>query len=463
MKNFPNIRNLPISGLKVVELDQRLDERGWFEETWQSSKFAKLGVELHPVQSNVSFNAEAGVTRGMHAEPWDKLVTVTTGSAFGAWVDLRPGPDYLKTFTLELTPGVSVFVPAGVANGFQTTSESTTYSYLVTGHWSPGADYKMIHPFDPRLALAWPMSSPSAKLSLKDSAIPIHDAFPVFERDHIVLIGSGQIGLAIQELVPEVTLLSREEVERAMAENSLDILVPKRSIVINAAAFTSVDDCESPGGRDLALSSNFQLVNALAAVATANNATLVHFSSDYVLGGEGESPNNELAVPTPRNFYGVSKLLGDLSAQNTRKHYILRLSGVYGQGSNFIKTIAKKALAGQSSDVVDDIFSRPTSAKKVAEAVIGLLNYKAPYGLYNFSDDGPPVSWFDLARKIYDFFSADVTLVRGISSETYAKQFPKTAQRPKNSVLDLSKIKSLGFIKCDPWESSVSSYLENNF
>ena len=80
-----------IPGMLVLDLPVHGDSRGWFKENWQRAKMGALGLpDFGPVQNNISFNAERGVTRGIHAEPWDKYISVATGSVFGAWVDLRP-------------------------------------------------------------------------------------------------------------------------------------------------------------------------------------------------------------------------------------------------------------------------------------------------------------------------------------------------------------------------------------
>ena len=104
----------PIEGLLVVELEVHADNRGWFKENWQRAKMVELGVpDFGPVQNNMSFNTTAGATRGIHAEPWDKFVSVARGRIFGAWVDLRPGPGFGTAFTLQLGVETAVFVPRG--------------------------------------------------------------------------------------------------------------------------------------------------------------------------------------------------------------------------------------------------------------------------------------------------------------------------------------------------------------
>src|SRR3978361_370414 len=101
------------------------------------------------IQNNFSFNVQKGVTRGLHAEPWEKFISVATGKVFGAWVDLRKGASFGKTFTLQITPGQAVFGPRGVANGYQSLEPNTAYTYLVNEHWSPKTKYTFVNLFDP--------------------------------------------------------------------------------------------------------------------------------------------------------------------------------------------------------------------------------------------------------------------------------------------------------------------------
>ena len=111
------VEQTTIPGLLVVRLDVHEDARGWFKESWQREKMVAAGLpDFGPVQNNVSYNARRGATRGIHTEPWDKFVTVTTGRVFGAWVDMRAGDSFGATFSVEIDPGVAVFVPRGVGD-----------------------------------------------------------------------------------------------------------------------------------------------------------------------------------------------------------------------------------------------------------------------------------------------------------------------------------------------------------
>jgi dTDP-4-dehydrorhamnose 3,5-epimerase len=164
----------PIPGLFVVDLVLHGDNRGWFKENYQKEKMEALGLPVFDVvQNNFSYNAERGVTRGLHAEPWEKFISVANGKVFGAWVDLREGETFGIVFTTEITPDKAIFVPRGVANGYQTLEENVTYTYLVNDHWSPDATYTLINLFDPALGISWPIAKEQAIVSEKDASHPL--------------------------------------------------------------------------------------------------------------------------------------------------------------------------------------------------------------------------------------------------------------------------------------------------
>ena len=138
----------PIPDLLVIDLPVYGDARGWFKENWQREKMVAAGIDLPdfgPVQNNISFNDAVGTTRGIHAEPWDKYVSVATGRVFGAWVDLREGETFGVSYSTEIDPGTAVFVPRGVGNSYQTLEPDTAYTYLVNDHWSPEASYTFLN------------------------------------------------------------------------------------------------------------------------------------------------------------------------------------------------------------------------------------------------------------------------------------------------------------------------------
>jgi dTDP-4-dehydrorhamnose 3,5-epimerase len=168
------VREAEIAGFFIVDLVLHGDQRGWFKENYQRAKMEALGLpHFEVVQNNFSFNAEAGVTRGLHAEPWEKFISVANGKVFGAWVDLRQSDSFGKVLTMEITPDKAVLVPRGVANAYQTLEPNITYTYLVNEHWSPDAKYASVNLFDPKLDITWPIPKEKAIISEKDAANPM--------------------------------------------------------------------------------------------------------------------------------------------------------------------------------------------------------------------------------------------------------------------------------------------------
>ena len=192
------VETTAIPGLLVLRLPLHGDARGWFKENWQRAKMTALGLpDFGPVQNNMSYNEDAGVTRGLHAEPWDKLIGLATGRILGAWVDLRAGDSFGASFSLELGPETVVFVPRGVANGYQALEPRTTYSYLVNDHWSPEArsSYTYLNLADETVAVPWPIPLAEATISDADLAHPrLADVRPMPERRTVIVGAGGQLG-----------------------------------------------------------------------------------------------------------------------------------------------------------------------------------------------------------------------------------------------------------------------------
>lgn len=168
-----SVSTTSIPGLLRVEVPLHGDGRGWFKESYQRAKLEADGLpRLEIVQNNVSYNAAVGVTRGIHAEPWEKYISPAAGRVFAAIVDLRAGDGFGRVETFELTPETALFVPRGCGNSFCTLEPHTVYSYLVNAHWQPGLTYPAVHPFDEQLAIEWPLDRDRMVLSDKDRGNP---------------------------------------------------------------------------------------------------------------------------------------------------------------------------------------------------------------------------------------------------------------------------------------------------
>ncbi|HUD06349.1 MAG TPA: dTDP-4-dehydrorhamnose 3,5-epimerase [Candidatus Saccharimonadales bacterium] len=171
IKNETAIQDLIIFDVNFVG-----DERGYYQENYQKAKLVKAGMSdsFNVVQNNISYNKLSGVTRGFHAEPWDKYISVITGKVFAAYVDLRKGKTFGKVITIEITPNKSVFLPKGVANSFQTLVPDTYYLYSVNDFWSSESyeKYIFVNLADTDLSVAWPIPLSKAILSDRDKKHP---------------------------------------------------------------------------------------------------------------------------------------------------------------------------------------------------------------------------------------------------------------------------------------------------
>ena len=176
------ITTTSIPGLLSVAVPVHGDRRGWFKESFRRADLEEQGLpRLDVVQHSVSYNEQPGVTRGIHAEPWDKYISPATGSAFAAIVDLRAGSGFGRVETFELTPAQALFVPSGCGNSFCTLEPHTVYAYLVNGYWEAGVAYPSVDLFDADLAIDWPLPRDRMVISDKDRGNPPLAAVPPIE------------------------------------------------------------------------------------------------------------------------------------------------------------------------------------------------------------------------------------------------------------------------------------------
>ncbi len=464
-----------IEGLKVLDLAVHGDSRGWFKENFQRAKMVELGIpDLKVVQNNVSFNAERGVTRGVHAEPWNKFVSVAAGSVFGAWVDLREGsPTYGKVYTTTLDASKAIYVPRGVGNSFQALEDGTAYTYLVDAHWS--AELKKTYTFvnlaDPELSIEWPIPLDRAIVSEADKNHPLlKDVVPMAPKRTLVTGCNGQLGRAARKLVEETGRVATFDF---CDIDAFDMSDPEQyskydwdlyGTVINCGAYTAVDKAETPEGRIACWAANATGPALLARTCAEHDITLVHISSDYVFDGSRELHDEEEAL-SPISVYGQSKAAGDLAVGGCPKHYILRSSWVIGDGNNFAKTMCMLSDKVASGDlpqvtVVDDQLGRLTFTDQMAKAIFHVLDAEVPYGTYDMTGSGAVKSWADIAKACFDAKNGNGDKVVPVSTaDYYAAAEGPIAPRPHYSALDLSKLAAIGFEPRD-WEEELEEYLK---
>ncbi|MCO7239739.1 bifunctional dTDP-4-dehydrorhamnose 3,5-epimerase family protein/NAD(P)-dependent oxidoreductase [Aeromicrobium sp. CnD17-E] len=440
------VRGTEIPGLWIVDMPVHGDNRGWFKENWQREKMAAHGLpDFEPVQNNVSFNAHRGATRGIHAEPWDKLISIVSGRAFCAWVDLREGETFGRVATLEVGVDQAVFVPKGVGNSYQALEDDTIYSYLVNEHWSPEASYTFVNLADETLGIEWPIALSDAELSEKDRRHPpLADVAP-FAADEVALpevdsprtlvIGAGgQLGRALVERLPHATAWDVADLDITDPGAVWAVNWSQFDTIINAAAYTAVDAAETLEGRRAAWLANAHAPAHLAKAAVAHDLTLVHVSSDYVFDGERETHGVDESF-APLGVYGQSKAAGDVAVSVVPKHYVVRTSWVIGDGANFIRTMQALAEKGVDPAVVDDQVGRLTYTSDLADGIITLLRQHAPYGTVNVTSGGEPRSWFEIARQAFADAGHDPQRVSPTSTEEYGRG-KQLAPRPRFSTLE---------------------------
>ncbi len=450
-----------IPGVIVFDLPVLGDNRGWFKENWQREKMIALGLpDFGPVQNNISFNENRGTTRGIHGEPWDKYVSIASGKIFGAWVDLREGESFGEVFTLEMDPSKAIYIPRGVANAFQTLEENTVYTYLVNDHWRADAtDYSFLNLADETANIQWPIPLGQAELSEKDKNHPrLADVTPVPNKKTLVVGGLGQLGNALQAILPDAEFVDKDDFDMTDPATYEQKNWRDYDTIINVAAYTAVDQAETPEGRKMAWEINAKSIAYLVKNANENNITFVHISSEYVFDGTNEI-HDENEQLSPLGVYAQTKAAGDIVASQANKHYLVRTSWVIGEGNNFVRTMKGLAEKDVKPSVVDDQIGRLTFTKDLAEGIVHLLKTKPEYGTYNLSNTGDSVSWADIAKIVYEKSGRSTDDVTPVSTKQYYEGKTGISPRPLQSTLKLDKIESVGFHARD-WREALDEYLK---
>jgi dTDP-4-dehydrorhamnose reductase len=238
------------------------------------------------------------------------------------------------------------------------------------------------------------------------------------------------------------------------ARQCADLIPPFRpDVIINAAALTSVDYCESHA--DEAFRINGQGAGNLAALAASIGALLVHYSTDYVFDGRKREPYLEEDSPAPRSVYGQSKLRGEeLIRATCPEHLILRTAWLFGRnGRNFIRTILAAARSGKELRVVDDQRGSPTYTRDLADCTVRMIQ-TGRRGLYHVTNSGA-CTWHELAVRALDWASIRQTSILPVSTADY----PLPAPRPANSVLANARLLREGLPPMRPWPEAVQEYI----
>ena len=277
----------------------------------------------------------------------------------------------------------------------------------------------------------------------------------------ILITGAnGLLGHELSSLLKDHTLilLSHSQLDISDSESvnkQIDSSSP--DIIINSAAYTQVDACET--NYDLAFQSNAIGPKNLAIKCKQLGIPLIHISTDYVF--EGNEKKNSPLVENdklgPKTVYGKTKLEGEKMVQeNCEKYFILRTAWLYGEGKNFVKTMLSLSKKNKELKVVNDQIGSPTYAKDLAKAIKEIIEKKSDkYGIYHVTNKGE-VSWYEFAKKIFEIKNIEIK-VNPCTSE----EFPRPAPRPHYSVLNNQKWINAGFTPLRNYEEALNEYLEN--
>jgi len=228
--------------------------------------------------------------------------------------------------------------------------------------------------------------------------------------------------------------------------------------VINAAAYTKVDDAES--NEDLAFLNNAQAPGLLAAACGAAGVPLVHISTDYIFDRQEHVPVQEDEAANPVNVYAASKLAGEEAVRAaTKQHLILRVGWLYAaHGQNFLRTMLRLGAEREALSIIDDQYGVPTAARDVAAAISGIISKwrdgeSIEFGTFHYAALGT-ATWFEFAAEI--FAAAQKYAYRAPSlTAIETSAYPTPAKRPRYSVLDCRRIEQVYAPLRRPWQDGV--------
>jgi dTDP-4-dehydrorhamnose reductase len=246
-------------------------------------------------------------------------------------------------------------------------------------------------------------------------------------------------------------ITNREQVDKIISEIDPDVIV-------HCAAWKAVDLAEDEDKKAKVKAINVDGVQNIADVAKKLDAKMIYISTDYVFNGQGTEPwKPDCKDYAPLNYYGETKLGGELAVSNTlEKYFIVRIAWVFGlNGKNFIKTMLNVGKTHDTVRVVNDQIGTPTYTLDLSVLLVDMLETEK-YGYYHATNEGGYISWYDFTKEIYRQAGL-ATEVIPVSTEEYGLS---KAARPFNSRLDKSKLVENGFKPLPTWQDALSRYLE---
>jgi dTDP-4-dehydrorhamnose reductase len=301
----------------------------------------------------------------------------------------------------------------------------------------------------------------------------------------ILLIGAnGQVGRELERMLPllgDVKSLDRRQLDLSEAEEIRNVIrMVRPALIVNAAAYTTVDKAESE--HSLARAVNAEAPAVMAQEAKKIGASLIHYSTDYVFDGSKTSPYTEDDPTNPQNVYGKTKLEGDLAIQQSGAAFLIfRTAWVYStEGQNFLLTILRLATQREELRIVGDQFGAPTTSKEIAKATTQILSQirtmgndsyslTGVSGIYHMTAAGE-TTWFDFAETILKqaltiepstpWFATATNgypLIARKVIEIPTSEYPTAARRPSYSVLSNERLVRTFSVRLSDWQAQLHS------
>jgi len=471
-----NIIKTNLEDCYIIEENRFGDSRGYFTSV-TSKQLGALDFRNWS-QKSESMSAK-GTIRGLHfqKDPYcqAKVVSCTKGAVLDVVVDMREdSPTYGQYTAIELTPenGRMLYVPRGYAHGFLALTDEATFNYMVDNEYAPRMEGGVLWN-DPAINIPWEeifkkYGIEKPLLSDKDrDRIPLSKSEVHFLRRpkrYLVTGVNGQLGYDIVNELKErgetdILALDKDEMDITNSDQVMKIVKAyKPDVIFHCAAWTAVDKAEEL--QEECRKVNTEGTKNLTDASIEVGAKMVYMSTDYVFDGEKplEETYTEEDTPNPKSIYGQTKWEGETEVRRNPKHFITRISWVFGvNGNNFIKTMLKLADKYPELKVVNDQFGSPTYTVDLAKLLVEMAETDK-YGTYHVNNEGY-CSWAEFAKYIMESNGKETKINPVTTEEYYAgKDMSKIAYRPRNSKLDKEKLENAGFKRLPSWQDATDRY-----
>lgn len=453
----------------IIEPDKFGDDRGYYSPFFAEKNNIPEGITMKGVVQGARSLSGKGIVRGLHFQKdplaQSKLVECISGGVLDVVVDCRKdSPTYLKWTSVHLTPenGRQLFIPRGFAHGFVSLKDNTLFQYLVDNDYSPIHEDGLLWN-DPNIGIDWQFE----KFGIKEPLLSEKDKIrkPLNEREelniytkyrYLVTGCKGQLGYEIvKELnkrgIYDVLALDVEDMDITDSRIVNKIFEEyKPEHVFHCAAWTNVDGAED--NVEMCTNVNVLGTKNIVEASRRTGAKLTYISTDYVFDGTKDGLYETTDKPNPMSVYGITKHEGEKLVSSYDKHFIVRISWVFGiNGKNFIRTMLRLAETKEEIGVVSDQYGSPTYTVDLAKLLVDMQETDK-YGTYHANNSGY-CSWAEFARYIFKSNNKNVKV-----NDLTTDEYPTKANRPLNSMLSKQSLIDNGFELLPSWQNAVDRY-----